>query len=156
MPNPPHEPTDRERKTVESLSAFGIPQEEIAKVVGIDPKTLRLHYRAELDTAEARANAKVGEFLFTAASGAALKPKGGEAAATHADCIRAAIFWLKTRAGWKETDRHEHTGKDGGPIQHEEVGADADAFTRRMARLADAAGAGEGTGDDPGEDEGRA
>ena len=29
---------------VESLSGFGIPQDEIAKLIGIDPKTLRLHY----------------------------------------------------------------------------------------------------------------
>ena len=25
--------------------------------------------------------------------------------------VTAAIFWLKTKAGWKETDRIEHSGK---------------------------------------------
>lgn len=29
----------------------------------------------------------------------------------------AAIFWLKTRAGWKETSVHEVSGRDGGPIE---------------------------------------
>lgn len=102
---PPHAPTEEGRQMVEAMSRVGIPQETIAQVIGIDPKTLRKHYRDELDHAEAKANAEVARFLFTAASGAAIKD-----GATHADAIRAAIFWLKTRAGWKETDVHEHHG----------------------------------------------
>lgn len=31
----------------------------------------------------------------------------------------AAIFYLKTQAGWKETNRQELTGADGGPIKQE-------------------------------------
>ena len=27
------------------------------------------------------------------------------------------IFWLKVREGWRENDRLEITGKDGGPIE---------------------------------------
>ena len=38
---PPHVPTDESRTLVESLSGFGIPQTEIARLVGIDPKMLR-------------------------------------------------------------------------------------------------------------------
>ena len=41
---PAHVPTDENRNMVESLSGFGIPQDEIARLVGIDPKTLRFHY----------------------------------------------------------------------------------------------------------------
>ena len=29
----------------------------------------------------------------------------------------AEIFWLKAQAGWKETDRHEHAGTEGGPVE---------------------------------------
>ena len=29
----------------------------------------------------------------------------------------SSIFYLKTQAGWRETNVTEHTGKDGGPIQ---------------------------------------
>jgi len=29
----------------------------------------------------------------------------------------AMIFWLKTRAGWKETQVNEHTGADGQPLK---------------------------------------
>jgi phage terminase small subunit len=44
-------------------------------------------------------------------------------------------------------DRVEHTGKDGGPIEIEQVQADADAFTRSIAGLAARGTAGSGTGE---------
>ena len=34
----------------------------------------------------------------------------------------AAIFWLKTRAGWKETNVNEITGADGQPVSIKIVG----------------------------------
>ena len=72
-----------------------MPEIDIARVVGIDPKTLRKHYRDELDTGQIKANAKVTESLYRKATG-----EGREA-------VVAAIFWLKTRAGWKETTVNE-------------------------------------------------
>jgi hypothetical protein len=97
------EPTDDERNLVEQMTAVGIPQESIALVIrdGIDDKTLRKHFRRELDTAKIKANAKIGGTLFN-------KAMGGD--------TTAAIFWAKTQMGWKETSAHEFTGKDGGPI----------------------------------------
>jgi hypothetical protein len=47
---PKFEPSDEQRKLAEAMAAYGIPQEDIAKVVGIAPKTLRDHFRHELDT----------------------------------------------------------------------------------------------------------
>lgn len=41
-------------------------------------------------------------------------------------------------------ERVEHTGKDGGPIQHEQVKNDADAFTGRLAGLIARRGTGSG------------
>lgn len=104
MANPPHKPTYKTRTEVSALYSFGITQEEIAKYIGIDPKTLRLHYRDELDSAHVKANAKVGQFLFQNASGATLKD-----GATYSDCVRAAMFWAKTRMGWRETQNIDHT-----------------------------------------------
>jgi DNA-binding XRE family transcriptional regulator len=98
---PQHEPDEQSRRTVSSMSAYGIPQEDIAKVVGVDPKTLRKHYRDELDTATAKANAKVAESLYKKATG-----DGSQA-------VTAAIFWLKTRAQWKETVIQDHQSSDG-------------------------------------------
>jgi len=99
----PFKPTDEERKLVEQMCAVGIPQESICLVVrdGIDDKTLRKHFRRELDTSKVKANAKIGGTLYN-------KAVGGD--------TTAAIFWAKTQMGWKETTAHEHAGKDGGPV----------------------------------------
>jgi hypothetical protein len=59
-----HRPDPAQRKQVETLAAYGIPECDISRVVGIDPKTLRKHYRDELDTGETKANAQVAGFLF--------------------------------------------------------------------------------------------
>lgn len=98
MAQKPHEPTEQTRKTVESMSAYGIPQEDIAAVIGICHVTLRKYYRRELDMATAKANAKVAEGLYRKAIG------------DGAQSVTAAIFWLKTRANWRETQNIEHSG----------------------------------------------
>ena len=90
------------------MVAFGIPQDKIAVIVGCSAPTLRKYYRNEIDIADAKAQSMVAKFLFSAATGEALRT-----GATHADCIRSAMFWMKTRAGWKETATHELTGRDG-------------------------------------------
>jgi hypothetical protein len=104
MPMPPHKPTEQQRKTVKAMSAYGIPQHDIARVLGIHDDTLREHYRDELDRANAEACAKVAETLFR------------KATSDGKDSVTAAIFWLKTRGRWKETSVQEHTGPDGGAI----------------------------------------
>jgi hypothetical protein len=66
---------------------------------GIDPKTLRKCYREELDLGETKANAQVAGFLFNSA-------KNGN--------VTAQIFWLKTRARWKEMPAEQrHSGSLG-------------------------------------------
>jgi hypothetical protein len=49
MSNIPHVPTPISRELVKSLVALGEPQEKIADIIDIDEKTLRKHYREELD-----------------------------------------------------------------------------------------------------------
>jgi len=91
-----HRPDPSQRRQVEALAAYGIPEADISGVVGIDPKTLRKHYREELDFGETKANAQVAGFLFNAA-------KNGN--------VTAQIFWLKTRAKWRETPMElRHSG----------------------------------------------
>lgn len=104
---PPFKPTDEQRKMVEMFAACGIPQEEIARVVspgGIAKHTLQKHFREELDTGVIKANALIAGTLFN-------KAKAGDTA--------SVIFWLKTRARWRETNVHELVGKDGAPIKAE-------------------------------------
>ena len=108
MANPPHAPTDKSRAEVAALYSYGTPQQEIARFIGIDTKTLSKHYREELDVAQVKAHAAVGRFLYQSATGATLKE-----GASHSDCVRAAMFWAKTRMGWKETQGIEHSSPDG-------------------------------------------
>lgn len=98
MSRNPHSPTPESSAQVSALSSYGIPQEEIARYLDVDSKTLRKYYREELDGASVKANAAVGRFLYQNASGQTL-----EKGATHSDCVRAAMFWAKTRMGWRET-----------------------------------------------------
>jgi len=102
MSRKPHEPTPESRQLVQLHTTIGTPQEDVARIVGIDAKTLRKHYRDELDLAHAKANATIGGALFN-------KAKSGDTA--------AMIFWMKTRAGWRETNRTELTGADGDELK---------------------------------------
>ena len=86
-----HHPDSTSRRQVEAMAAYGVPEKDIACVIGIDPKTLRKHYRHELDTGAIKANSKVAESLYRKALG------------DGSQSVTAAIFWLKTRAHWKET-----------------------------------------------------
>jgi hypothetical protein len=95
-----HEPTKAQRDTVSLHAMVGTPHDTISEILNIDPKTLRKHYRSELDHAMAKANATIGGSLFN-------KAKGGDTA--------AQIFWMKTRAGFKEVKGIEmdHSSSDG-------------------------------------------
>ena len=91
MPRPRLNPTPEQRRTVKSLAAFGVTHDAIAKSVGIrSSKTLRKHFRNELDRGGMDACAMVAQALLK-------KAKDGD--------TRAAIFWLKSRAGWRDRDR---------------------------------------------------
>ena len=100
-----HEPTDKTRSEVSALASFGVPQEDIATYIGISKPTLAKHYPDELSFSSIKANATVGKFLFNMASGQAMKN-----GATYGECSRAAMFWAKTRMGWRETQHVEHSG----------------------------------------------
>jgi AcrR family transcriptional regulator len=89
---PPYQPSEKDRAQVRMLSAMGIPQDDIARVIGITRPTLTVHFRDELDVGAIEANAKVAASLFRAATDSS-KPN-----------VVAAIFWLKVRAGWRESE----------------------------------------------------
>jgi hypothetical protein len=58
-----HQPDPGLRRQVEALAAYGIPEYEISRVVGIDPKTLRKYYFDELDLGATKANAVCADIL---------------------------------------------------------------------------------------------
>ena len=78
------------REKVRYLAGVGVRQDDIALIIGCAPKTLRKRFRDELDRGVAEANATMCGYLFAAA-------KAGN--------IPAIIFWLKTRARWREEGR---------------------------------------------------
>lgn len=117
-----HEPDPKTRKVVETLAGYGIRQDDIARTVGVAPKTLRKHYADELAAGATKANTQVVAALFRKAIG------------NGPQSVTAAIFWVKTRLGWKETQVHEHTGADGGPIETTNARSKlADLIARRSA-----------------------
>ena len=82
-----HKPTAETRSNVKALASVGTTQEHIAIYLDIDVKTLRKHYRRELDTSLIIANSNVAKSLYKNAN-------DGN--------VTAQIFWLKTKGGWSE------------------------------------------------------
>jgi len=94
MARPRFTPTDEQRRIAKSMAAMGIPQEHIAHMIGChSPKTLRKHFRRELDVGLSGANYTVAKTLYNMAK------SGKEPAAT--------MFWLKCRGGWRERPAFE-------------------------------------------------
>lgn len=92
----PHIVTDEMKTKIRALVAFGHTQLQIAEYLGVSEDTLQRHYRHELDTAVIDANMKVANRLFRKA--------------TEEGDTTSIIFWLKTRARWKEAK--DETSKD--------------------------------------------
>lgn len=95
MPRKVHKPTDASRAQVEDMAGYGLPQDQIAKVMRISETSLKKHYAEELTRGVAVANSAVAESLFK-------QCREGN--------TTAMIFWAKTRMGWRETQVHEHKG----------------------------------------------
>jgi len=88
-----YEPTEQARHMVKKMTAFGIPMKNIADVIGVGMKSLQKYFQKELESGHTEANFMIANKLFHSAM--------------HGDTT-AAIFWCKTRLGWKETSKHIH------------------------------------------------
>ena len=88
-----HKPSEESRAQILALVGFGITQPEIAGYFGISEVTLRKHYSTEIMQGVVRTNVVVARSLFDNA-------KSGN--------VAAQIFWMKTRAGWRETIQLDH------------------------------------------------
>lgn len=98
-----HIPSAENKRLVETSAGLGLPHEQIGALIGIDDKTLRKHYRQELDVGKAKASAQIAKTLFN-------KAQGGD--------TTALIWWTKAQMKWAETQKQEHSGVDGAPMQH--------------------------------------
>lgn len=94
MARPKLQPTGEERRLVKSLAAFGIPQEDITRRLGIRSlKTLRKYYRDELDGGSLEANFAVAKTMY--------------GMATSGRHPIASMYWLNNRAGWNPRFAYE-------------------------------------------------
>jgi hypothetical protein len=116
--------TDDLRRIVKGLSAYGMSHEKIALKVGLSsPKTLRKHFRKELDYGPIDANLLVGQTLFRHA--------------ISGKCLAATKFWLTMRAHWTTQPKGDVTYREPPPFivakeerrgdeEKEEEGSDED------------------------------
>lgn len=103
-------PTSEQRGLVEGMVGAGLRRVDVASLMGISPTTLRAHFAAELRKGDAKAIYNVAMALYNNATSASKGHPHGN--------VTAQIFFLKCRAGWRETSRTEVTGPDGEPIAH--------------------------------------
>jgi hypothetical protein len=89
---------------VEAMAGYGLSADDIARVLDITLEELKADYAKELAGGQIKANARVAESLYRKAIG-----EGRES-------VIAAIFWLKTRARWKETMVSEITHDVADPV----------------------------------------
>jgi hypothetical protein len=101
---------------VEAMAGYGLTAADIARVLDIDVEELKASYSKELAGGQIKANARVAESLYRKALG-----EGRES-------VIAAIFWLKTRARWKEVSVHEHVAAQ----EQITIGENADFLRRAL------------------------
>ena len=104
---PPKTLTDKQRAEVETLAAF-LSAEQVADYFGIGRTTFFNMMERDADIAERYKRGK-SKVVAKVAQGLIQKALSGD--------TTSAIFFLKTQARWRETERHEITGADGAPIE---------------------------------------
>lgn len=121
----------------EKLCKLGATDAELADFFEVDERTLNrwkvehAEFRQALKKGKELADAEVGERLFQRATGYShpdvhITNYQGVITQTHitkhyAPDTTACIFWLKNRRPDLWRDRVEHTGRDGGPMEHKVV-----------------------------------
>jgi hypothetical protein len=84
--------------TIEQLSDyFGISHDTFSRICERNPDVLRKYKKGK-----SKAIGNIANSLLT-------KAREGD--------LTAQMFYLKTQAGWRETNRLEHSGPDGGPLK---------------------------------------
>lgn len=133
------------------LCKLGATDKELADFFGISEKTLNTwktdhpEFLQSLKAGKEQADAEVASKLFHRATGYShpevhVSNYQGDVTLTpltkhYPPDTTAAIFWLKNRQRdkWRDRTDHEHTGKDGAPIETKDV-TDID-LARRIAFL---------------------
>ena len=101
--SPGFTPGVNQAREVAVMTALGLDAKEIALVLNVEEKLLKLYYSRELKVSHKLSNIMVArKALEMAMSG------------RFPDMTK---FWLKSQAKWKETSAVEMSGPNGGPIE---------------------------------------
>src|SRR5712671_122501 len=118
---PKFEPTPDQRSRVKLMKALGIPEDRICTTITnprtgkpVAPMTLARAFAAELESGATEVHTLVGNFIICAILGK--KPALGDAIKSEQVRMTAAIFYAKTKMGWKETVVNEQANKDDKPF----------------------------------------
>ena len=87
-----HEPTPETIEKCREFAAIGLPQDMIARLIGISKPTLEKYYDEHLKWGEAHGTQQVAKTLFS-------KAINGD--------VASMIFWMKARAKWSERPPEE-------------------------------------------------
>jgi hypothetical protein len=101
--------TTAQREKIETLASV-LSQDQIAAYLKMDANTFRAIMEREPDVFQAYKRGKASA-IYDIAQSLIAKAREGDTA--------SMIFFLKTQAGWRETDRLEVSGVNGGPIRVE-------------------------------------
>src|ERR1700724_133258 len=109
------------RGSVGLMKALGIPEDRICTTITnprtgkpVAPMTLARAFAAELESGATEVYTLVGNFIICAILGK--KPALGDAIKSEQVRMTAAIFYAKTKMGWKETVVNEQANKDDKPF----------------------------------------
>jgi hypothetical protein len=111
---PRKELTSEQVNEVETLAAL-LSQDQIADYFGVSRPTFAAMMERDEDISLRYKRGK-SKAIGSVAKGLLQQARDGN--------ITAAIFYLKTQAGWKEVDRHEIAGDPNSPI-YIKIGGDA-------------------------------
>lgn len=100
---------DEKIALVESMAAAGLTNDQMAAILGVHEKTFRRALKKNKKAQAARDAGQATAIYNVAGKLYDMAVSGKNPAAT--------FFYLKTRAGWRETNRMEHVGEDGKPIE---------------------------------------
>jgi len=104
---PPVVFTEEQVAQVEALAAV-LSKAQMADYFNIGENTLRSVEERQPEVFEAYKRGK-SKAIAGVASNLLSQARNGN--------MSAAMFYLKTQGGWRETSRHELTGEDGGPVE---------------------------------------
>lgn len=91
---PSYKATKQDREQVQVMTGLGLTADDICNVMGFSRATLFKYFKPELSAGNSVAKSKVAQSAFKMATGE-----------KHP---AMTMFWLKCRAGWRETQVNTH------------------------------------------------